>query len=319
MYAGVSHRMVILAGGSNFPVPAREGGAKTYATRIYVRPVDASSEAGWQSQDTKLPQGLSEGASLTTPYGVIGVGGQSTAGPVDDVFLLAWDAAHATVHRQTLPKLPQPCANAAAAVCGDHLYVAGGDDNRAGLSCFRRLPLAAALAAPEQTTWEALPAWPGPPRFGAMLAMVRVDGRDQLLLCGGRTRVTAPVVAADYLSDAYLYDPAKAQWAAAIAMPHPALLAVTLRPDASHLAILGGSDGHDIERMRELGANYRLPNRIMIYDATADAWQVKGVMPLGVAGATVVELGAGWLVVGGEYSPGLRTPHVYRVAVEDRP
>lgn len=318
MYAGVSNGMIILAGGSNFPVSAREGGTKAYSTQIYVRPIAASGNISWTTTNATLPYGLSEGASLTTSYGVVGVGGQSAAGPVDDVFLLSWNADLGTVTRHLLPKLPQSCANVALSEFDGYLYVAGGDDGRVGLPYFRRLPLAASLAAPKNTPWEMLPTWPGPPRFGAVMMVVRVNGTDRLLLCGGRTRVAAPISATDYLSDVHLFDPSKGQWQTVTPMPHPTLLAAALRPDASHLAILGGSDGHDIERMRELGENYRLPDRIMIYDAAADTWQVNGTMPLGVAGATVVELDAGWLVVGGEYSPGLRTRHVYQVMTEGR-
>jgi acetyl esterase/lipase len=63
--------------------------------------------------------------------------------------------------------------------------------------------------------------------------------------------------------------------------------------------------------MAELGERYRLSDRIMIYDADSGRWSTGGRMPLGVAAPAVVDLGRGWLLAGGEYSPGLRTPAVH--------
>jgi N-acetylneuraminic acid mutarotase len=71
--------------------------------------------------------------------------------------------------------------------------------------------------------------------------------------------------------------------------------------------------------MAELGARYRLPDRIMIYDAARDAWRAGGAMPLGVVAAAVVDTGRGWIVAGGEYSPGLRTDRVYFVTTAKPP
>jgi N-acetylneuraminic acid mutarotase len=78
--------------------------------------------------------------------------------------------------------------------------------------------------------------------------------------------------------------------------------------------ITGGSDGHDIGRLAELGERYRLPGDAMLFDAAASRWSAAGAMPLGVAGAAVVALpGGAHLVAGGEYSPALRTPRVFVV------
>jgi N-acetylneuraminic acid mutarotase len=67
--------------------------------------------------------------------------------------------------------------------------------------------------------------------------------------------------------------------------------------------------------MKELGERYRIPNDLLLYDATADRWSAAGTMPLGVVGAAIVGVNDGWLVAGGEPSPGLRTPRVFRLKV----
>ena len=78
--------------------------------------------------------------------------------------------------------------------------------------------------------------------------------------------------------------------------------------------IAGGSDGHEIDRLAEIGDRYRMPDDVMLFDASAGRWSAAGAMPLGVAGAAVVPLPEGaHLVAGGEYCPALRTPRAFIV------
>jgi len=315
MYAGVSEGHIVLAGGSNFPVPRSQGGGKTFGRQVFSRPVDADGNVGWSVAKTELPVGLAEGAAVTTEHGVVGVGGQTAAGPVAEVFLLSWDQKNANVRRTTLPALPEPCANAAAVYWQGSLYVAGGETNGEGLARFWKLDLKAAVTDPSGAAWIALPSWPGPRRFGAVLTVLQTGGREYLFLFGGRTKAVGPAVLTDYLDDGYRYDPLTGKWTVLGSMPHRTLLAAAVRLDDSQVAIMGGSNGHSLDRMAELGERYRIPDHVAIYDARADRWTDGGRMPIGVVGSAVVELGAAWLVAGGEYSPSLRTAHVYRVSI----
>src|SRR5690606_34166124 len=47
MYAGVSEGWVLLVGGSNFPVPPRDGGRKALSRQILMRPVHAARDQAW--------------------------------------------------------------------------------------------------------------------------------------------------------------------------------------------------------------------------------------------------------------------------------
>src|SRR5688500_15754311 len=47
MFAGISEGHVLLAGGTNFPVPQRAGGRKAFHRAIYFRPVKADDAEGW--------------------------------------------------------------------------------------------------------------------------------------------------------------------------------------------------------------------------------------------------------------------------------
>lgn len=313
MYAGVSEGMALLAGGSNFPIPPRAGGRKRLSRQILTRPVDAAAEEGWTVAAETLARGQAEGAAVSTDAGVVLIGGQGEAGPVATVFLLRWDASADTVKIRSLPPLPAPCTSPAAVYWRGRIFVAGGEKDGRGSNGFWSLDLAAALAGASAETWEALPSWPGAPRFGAVLAVLEVNGREHLFLLGGR--VATGAVPADYLNDVHRYDPTAGQWTSLSPMPHRSVLPGSIRLGVSRLAILGGSDGHDLHRIAELGERYRLPDRIMIYDANSDHWSLGGRMPLGVAAPAVVELGHDWLLAGGEYSPGLRTARVYRAKV----
>lgn len=308
MYGGVSHDRVLLAGGSNFPVAQRAGGRKEFHATIYVRALDAKPEMGWGIAGETLPKRRGEGASVTALGGVIGIGGDDGTGPVADVTLLRWDPNLSRVESSALPPLPAPAGNAAAAVLGRWLYVAGGMGRARSLDTFWRLDLEAPAAG-----WETLPTWPGRPRFGGVLVPVNTAAGQQLLWGGG---VEGPARSQlDYLRDVYLFEPTTRRWRPAASLPRGAVLGSGLTVPTGQAWVLGGSDGHDFASMRELGERYRLPGDILAYDGRTDRWSMVGAMPLGVVGATVVPVGARWWVAGGEYSPGLRTPQVHELQV----
>ncbi|MCF3650022.1 kelch repeat-containing protein [Synoicihabitans lomoniglobus] len=316
MAAGVSNGHVVLAGGSNFPVPPRDGGPKTLATAIYVRAVGANAQTPWRRVPAVLPAGWAEGAAVTTEFGVVALGGLATNGAQAGVFLLGYSPKIRDVTRRLLPDLPVPLASLAAVYSGGVIYVAGGDTGTSASSQFWALNLAAAVDDPKGPHWQSLPSWSGPARFGAVLTALGKADHTRLYLLGGRIKTGRPVSESDYRNDAYRYDPKSNTWEVLPEMPHAVLLGGVLPLDENRLAVVGGSDGHDLDRMAELGARYRIPDRVMVFDTRRDEWELTDPMPLGVVGAPIVPLpNGGWLVVGGEYSPGLRTPRVYEVTV----
>lgn len=308
IYSGTSNGRVILAGGSNFPVSRSEGGKKAYARSIFTRPINALPDAEWNIDETTLAEGMAEGASVTTERGVVVIGGNTERGASASVYILSWDETLRKVTRRALPPLPEPVANAAAACWQGKLYVAGGETAGRVSAKFRMLDLAPG------NTWRELPAWPGDARFGAVMAALKRQDGARLFLFGGRRQSEGAVAETDYLADGFAYDFKTKTWKPAATMPHRALQPAAFIANKSTFVVMGGSDGHDLARMAELGERYRLPDHIMIYDAVADKWRPGGVMPLGTAAASVAELGAGgWLVAGGEFSPALRTRNVYIV------
>ena len=315
MYGGVSDGHLILAGGSNFPVPQRQGGRKTFHRAIYVRTLPVSEPAPWRRIDPGLPGEMGEGAAVTVEDAVACLGGHDGSRPVDTALLLRWDRVAGTIAIRPLPSLPSACANGAAVYWQGRIYLAGGESESGPLGTFWRLRVGATPGSGE-SRWQSLPPLPARPRFGGILVAVTTPGGDRLLYGGG---LPGPAKSQDdYLRDMWLFDPARGAWSAAAPLPRGAVLAAALRIDATRALVLGGSDGHDFARMKELGERYRIPSDVLVYDASANRWTTSGSMPRGVVGAAVAQVAEEWVVAGGEYSPGLRTAEVYALRVGGR-
>lgn len=316
LYGGPSQDRLLVAGGSNFPRSAREGGVKTYHDTIFSRAMDAADDAPWTAESLRLPEPLAEGGNVVTPAGIILVGGRNASGLSAAVRLMDWDAEQGGIRLVNLPDLPTPRASCAVAWSEGWIYVAGGEGVAETAADFLRLNLQRWQQTPDEVMWEPLPDCPGPRRFGATLMPVRLDGETRLILAGGRRITSAPVAESDYRRDAWSYDPSHQEWQRRADLPRPMLLGNAVSTGEASFAIGGGSDGHDLARMVELGERYRLPDDIVHYDAASDRWSTVGKMPIGVAAAASLRVGDHWIVAGGEYSPGLRTASVFRLPLE---
>lgn len=308
MYAGCSGGRILVAGGSNFPIPRAQGGTKKFHRTIFVLNLAADERAGWTVAPAELPEAVGEGVAISTPRGVVCLGGMTTEGPSKRVFFLRWNEQKASVEVKPLPDLPVRFGHGAGTLIGNTLVLAAGDDGSGGSRRCWAQDLGQGAEAPISSAWKSLESCPGPLRVGPILQPIEVNGRIALLLAGGKEPD------GDYLADAHLLFWDEKRWRQAAPMPHPALMAASLRILASEVAVLGGSDGHDRANMAALGEKYRLPDRIMTYQADRDAWSVSGAMPVGLAGASVVAMADGsWVIAGGEPSPSLRTPAVFRI------
>jgi N-acetylneuraminic acid mutarotase len=192
--AGVSNGALVVAGGS----------------RVFVL---EDPNGPWRSAGT-LEQPLARGASVTTPDGVICLGGS-------EAFRLRW--INGRIEREQLPELPRPCADMSAAILGNTVYVAGGQalpEAASAMKYFWALDLARA-----DPRWQVLEPWPGPARI--LPAAAVQDGAFYLI--GGET-------SGRLLADAYRYRPGEG-WKRIADVPQPVVAAPAIAEGQTHVMV----------------------------------------------------------------------------------
>ncbi len=300
-FAGVSGGALLVAGGANFPDKKPwEGGAKVWHDTVFVLedPGGAWRVAG------RLPRPLGYGVSVTTPDGVLCLGGSDAKRHYADAFLLQWNDDK--LRRRKMPSLPGPCANMTGALAGNVVYLAGGTDSPVAtnaLKTFWSLDLAA-----KRPRWQALEPWPGPAR---MLAVASAHDGAFYLFSGVDLHPGADGKPARiYLRDAYRYAPGTG-WQrlrdlprAAVAAPSPALLR------DSRLLVISGDDGV-LATFEPKSKHPGFPRDVLAYDPRNDSWSNLGDTPLSRAAVPVVEWRGRAVIPNGEVRPGVRSPEVW--------
>lgn len=295
VFAGRAGGRLVIAGGANFPdALPQQGGAKRWYDDVYL--YDETS--GWQTFPHALPRKVAYGVSVTLPEGVLCIGGCDAQRAMDEVFLLsvAADRPHIT----PWPSLPVPLANAAGAVVGGKVYVAGGNEAmNPARACSRFFVLD--TANPE-AGWRELPAWPGPAR-GYAVAAAQSDGMDNCFyLFSGR----------DYDGDrpwtvhrdGYRYNPRLGAWYR-LEGDFPVMAGTAAPFGVNHILFLGGKSHDDATPDNALRLYHTVTGTMTEYPVD----KADFVLPVTT---TVVKDGSSLLIASGEVEPGVRTPVVLR-------
>ena len=308
-FSGVHRGALLVAGGANFPDKKPwESGTKVWYDTIFVleRPRGEWRVAG------RLPRPLGYGVSISTPEGVLCLGGGDVEWHHADAFLLLWEQG--AIATRPFPALPRPVANFCGALLGSTVYVAGGissPDATEALATFWSIDLSA-----PRPQWKELPAWPGP---GRMLAVAAVADGAFFLASGTSLAADAQgKPARTYLRDAYRYDPGRG-WRRIADLPRPAVAAPTPAPrhGARGFVVLGGDDASQL-KVTPLSAHPGFPGETWAYDAARDEWRGAGRMPKAPVTVPVVEWEGLHVIPSGEIRPGVRTPAVWALRVDNR-
>ena len=238
-FTGISGGQLLVAGGCNFSdKPAAEGGTKEYYSDIYALDITTRSPAGWR-RIGKLPLPLAYGASVTTPEGLVWIGGNNNEEVSGQVFFVNWNGEKQQLHIFELPPLPIPLDNLSATYADGHLYVAGGkgksqtapigkDDSQAAPTN----PLFSLQLTPSlQKEWVRLPDFPGPVRVQPVLTAQQSGDGIRLYLAGG-FQPGSPHQEAIVCTDMLSYHPETKQWRNEVFLPSFA--------DGSHRPNTGG-------------------------------------------------------------------------------
>lgn len=301
--AGSNGGALIVGGGSNFTngMPW-EGGAKSWYDTAFV----LEQPAGKWKSGFKLPHVCAYAVSVTTPDGVVCVGGADAQKHLTNVFRLRWEDGK--LQTRALAPLPLPVAYSCGAVVGHSVYIAGGTespDATRALKKFLRLDL-------KTGQWQELEPWPGPARMLAVAACVE----GSFYLAGGAD--LAPDAngkpARTYLKDAYSFTPGKG-WKALAAMPFPAVAAPTPAPNTGKAGfmIVGGDDGA-LLNFEPKSRHPGFPKRVLLYDAREDAWSVDSEVPASRATLPTAPWRGRVALISGEARPGVRSPEVWAVS-----
>lgn len=333
-FCGEHNGMVLVAGGANFPdKPLADGGKKRYHATVYGSPVGTNV---WRVVG-EMAVPLGEGVSVSTPRGIVCVGGAE--GPFGEsvtakAFLMSWDASAEKIGFAPLPDFPYPVKMAAAAARGTCVYVAGGWRGKPAESDVWMLDLGAdgALA------WQ--PLTPLPVKREQPVAAIQNTShqRTALFVVGGMASQEDGVQTA--LEDGYFYDLAQGTRGAWLPVAParvkgrdtvwPMIGASALATGDQHILVFGGSDrevwndqvrknasltGDALaafrdEYFRRAPEAFKFNRRVLVYHTVTDRWFELGELPfVPRCGAAVVRQSDGTvLVASGEVGPGVRTP-----------
>jgi N-acetylneuraminate epimerase len=299
-FAGVSHDVLIVAGGANFPDKKPwEGGQKIWYDTVFV----LEHPGGHWRLVGRLPRPLGYGISVTTPEGVVCIGGSDAQRHHATVFLLK--LTDATLSVAPLPDLPFPLANAAGALVGSKIFVFGGSDVPGEKSAFNRLLTLDLAARPPQ--WKELEPCPGQPRILPVAAALA----DAFHIAGGAApAATNGQVTRVYLRDAWRYRPG-AGWKRLADLPKPSVAAPSPAPTAgSEFFIVGGDDG-SLAGFKPPEMHPGFPKAVLAYDSRTDSWRPAGEVPAPRATLPTAWWQGQFVLPSGEVRPGVRSPEVW--------
>lgn len=299
-FAGVSGGALIVAGGTNFPDKKPwDGGTKLWYDTIYAL---EKPNGEWRVTG-KLPKPNGYGVSITTPDGLLIIGGGNATEHFRDVFSLRG--------KGKLPELPKPCAFMSGCLLDGVIYIAGGIEtptSTTALNTFWSLDLKQSKA-----TWQELPPCPGKPRI--LSCMAAADGAVHLFSGAALHADADGKPAREWLNDAWSFKPASG-WQKRPDLPRVSVAAPSPAPVIdSQILILGGDDGKLVD-FEPKTKHPGFPRSILAFDLKAQTWSEKGEVPFSLVTTNAVLWNGQIIIPGGEARPGVRSPQVWRGAAQ---
>ncbi len=315
----------ILAGGANFPHGKPwEGGTKTFTNKIFVLSENISNQFQLINTSNKLPVALAEGAYVSTPDGLLCIGGQTKEGLSDKTFLISYNGQDVEV--EMYPNLPIAVKNATTAIINNFVYLVGGqrEDGKSEKQ-FIMLDLGHI-----EKGWQILPDFPIPVSGATMSA--QQDGEEiSLFVFGGRAMASTKTTT--FYSTVYNFKPSKGKWTnkndikIKDIQPIRLSMCVSAPIGASHIALIGGDNGqiyNQVEKAINLNNfNKRdslwinstgFNDKILIYNTITDSWfELDNPRKTPSAVSAVVSDGKHIYISGGETRPGIRNPEIVKI------
>ena len=299
-FSGTHNGALIVAGGSNFPVSPFQGGEKQWLDRIYV--LEPGADA-WKDVG-QLPQPRAYGGAVSTPEGLLILGGTDGQTCFDSVLRLTWEES--TVTMDPAGTLPVPLAYHGAALVGKSIYLSGGQADPKATEALNRTWSWAYGSS--DASWEEVEPLPG----GSRILPIVVSRDDNLYVFSGASlfRKGDGTPGRVFLNDGYRYTPGKG-WKTLAGPPVPLVAAPALPWGQAHILVSSGDDGKLFEQSAQLGDSHPgFPNTIWAYHTITDTWVEKGTVPQPTVTTQAVLWQDGMVIPGGEDRPGHRTTAV---------
>lgn len=303
-FAGSCGQTLVVAGGSNFPEgPPWEGGVKAFSNRVYAL---NAMEGAWKEM-APLSRPIANGVSVTTPQGVLCLGGEDSERAFRETFLL--EEVDGEIKTRAFPSLPLPLTKACGVLLGDDVYVIGGADAIDSATASNRVWKLSLNVAKE---WQELPPLPGE---GRIFAVAGAIDQDLYVFSGSKLyRDAAQQVTREFLKDAYRYRDADG-WkrladlpASVTAAPSPALAV------GSELLIFGGDDGSRFTQQKPPHPGFS--KTVLSYDTVADQWKTCATAPFARVVTPLVPWRDTWVIPSGEVRPTVRSAEMKQISIE---
>lgn len=327
--SGLSNDVMLIVGGSNFEdgVPWR-GGQKKYFSNIYVVQKDGKNFV-WTKKTYKIPFNLAYAATISTPQGLVCIGGENENGISQKVLVLQWNIAKQDVDYNFMPDLPSGITNASATYLENKIFVLGGETKTTTLRSFYQFNVNSKIAQ-----WQKLPDLPI-----ALSHSVAVIQSNSLFLFGGRAKTDSGI--SKLSNKAFRFDPKKNEWETLKNISDnnieiPALSAGVGVAFGQHKILLIGGDKGNIfsqietyntkialskdenekirlqtEKVALLENHQGFSKDIYVYDIQKNSWNKFGEMPMITPVTTnLVKWSDVIFIPSGEIKPGIRTPNV---------
>ena len=326
---GVTHNVLIVAGGANFPDKMPwEGGKKHYSNEIHV--LEKTGDTfHWNKKVTNtLPEPIAYPGNTTTNSGIVYVGGENENELSNKAYLLNWNAGENKAEIKSLPDFPLAITNIALTHSGNIVYAIGGDEAKQSSDLVFSLDLDA-----EKPTWKSLTKLPF-----ALANSVSVIQNDVLYVIGGRTKTPSGI--SDLHNTTLAFDLKKQIWETKANITDgkqttnfSAGAGVAISNE--FILILGGDNGttfHKIEtylsqiakatseeeKSRLIAEKNILNtthkgfyNDILVYNTRINKWSKIGELPFLAQVTTTATIWNNKVVLSnGEIKPGIRTPDV---------
>ena len=325
---GIIHNRLIVGGGANFPggLPWH-GNKKIYHDEIYLFEKRNGRIVNATVGKQKFPEPVAYCANVTTPDGMVYIGGENEQGILDKVVLVTSKETSHEIIFSDLPSLPLPLTNVVAAYSDHVIYVAGGNSKDGTSNKFFSLDLSKPGAG-----WQTLPDIPVKISFAVMTVQLNGD-HNCIYLIGGRRKNSNGL--SDIFNTVYQFDIKDKRWKQKRSLPYPVSAGTGIAIGSNHILLFGGDKGETFSKEEKINAAIRIEtdeqkikeltkekialleahggftSEVLLYNTITDTWEETTPLPSGSpVTTTAIKWGDDIIIPSGEIKAGVRTPRI---------